>query len=207
MTCVMSSMSRPRAATSVATSVSTRPAPKRAERLLALRLGLVAVHRQRLEVMRPEPLDQAVGTALSADEHERQAPLLVAQLPDQRVQLRLGLTRTKRCCTSPRRSAGWTCSRLRASACRRSRPAHLAVERGREEQRLALARQLGERCGRRAGGSPCRASGPPRRGSAPAPAERDHRAPVEEVLEAARGGDQHVGAAAGLIWGSMPAPP
>ena len=65
----------PRAATSVATSVSTLPDSKRRERPLALRLRLVAVHRGGADVVLAEPLDEPVGAALGAHEDERAAAL------------------------------------------------------------------------------------------------------------------------------------
>ena len=51
MTWEMPSTSMPRAATSVATSVSTLPRLEPGECLLALALGLVAVHRDGLDAL------------------------------------------------------------------------------------------------------------------------------------------------------------
>src|SRR5450755_1101122 len=54
------------------------------QRLLALALGLVAVHRQRVDSMSGEPLDEPLGPALSAHEHERQLTV-ATQLVNQRL--------------------------------------------------------------------------------------------------------------------------
>ena len=81
ITWVMSSTSMPRAATSVATRVSTSPRLEAGERPFALALALVAVHRDRLELVVAQPFDQPVGAALGADEDECAAALGVAQLP------------------------------------------------------------------------------------------------------------------------------
>ena len=79
----------PRAATSVATSVSMSPRVEAAERLLALGLRPVAVDRQRVHAVAREALDEPVGSALGAHEHERAPALAGGQLVDQRVELRL----------------------------------------------------------------------------------------------------------------------
>ena len=79
--------------------------------------------------------------------------------------------------------------------------AGLAVERGREEQRLALARALGDDAGRRPGGSPCRACGRPRRARACWTWSSVKARRCEQVLEPAGGGDEDVRAlrVAGLL--------
>jgi hypothetical protein len=79
----MSRTSMPRAATSVATSVSTRPDSKRAS---ACSLRLVAVHGDRVDAGAAEPLDQPVGAALGADEDEREVAVVAERL-DERVEL------------------------------------------------------------------------------------------------------------------------
>ena len=58
------------------------------EGLLALRLGLVAVHRDGVDALGTEPLDQAVRASLRANEDQGEAAL-VAQLRDQGVELAL----------------------------------------------------------------------------------------------------------------------
>ncbi len=87
MTCEMPLTSMPRAATSVATSVSTSNALELRERALALALGLVAVHRDRGDAGVGELLDELVGAMLGAHEHERQVAL-GTQVLEQRVDAR-----------------------------------------------------------------------------------------------------------------------
>jgi hypothetical protein len=53
------------------------------ERLLALALGLVAVHRGGLDTVPLQALDQPVGTVLGPHEHEREVAV-VAELGHQR---------------------------------------------------------------------------------------------------------------------------
>ena len=60
-----------------------RAALKASQRDLALALGLVAVHRHRADASGVQALDQAVGAALGAHEHERQVPFGL-QLGDER---------------------------------------------------------------------------------------------------------------------------
>ena len=55
---------------------------KAAQGRFALALGLVAVHGHRVDAVCGEALDQAVGAALGADEHER-AVTLVLELGEQ----------------------------------------------------------------------------------------------------------------------------
>ena len=85
----MSSTSSPRAATSVATSVRTLPDVEARERPLALHLRLVAVDRDRVDVVAAELLDEPVGARLRPDEHEREAPVARKQV-DERLHLVLG---------------------------------------------------------------------------------------------------------------------
>ena len=59
------------------------------ERLLALGLRLVAVHRDGVHVLRAELLDEPVGAALGAHEDEREPALRVAQLVHERGDLGL----------------------------------------------------------------------------------------------------------------------
>ena len=79
----------PRAATSVATSVSTLPELERGQRALALVLGLVAVHRDGAHALAAEALDEPVGAALGAHEHERE--LARRELLDERVEPRVAV--------------------------------------------------------------------------------------------------------------------
>jgi hypothetical protein len=113
------------------------------QRALARRLGEVAVHRLGLDALRSEPLHQPVDAPLGSNEHERQ-PLLLAggKQVDERVDLvrlldgdeavidlldRLAVARD----LVPGRVVGIG-GRETAGG---------AVERGREEHRLALARE------------------------------------------------------------------
>jgi hypothetical protein len=57
------------------------------KRLLALGLGLVAVHRDGGEVLGPQALHEPVGSALGAHEDERAATTLVAKLAHERAEL------------------------------------------------------------------------------------------------------------------------
>ena len=59
------------------------------ERLLALRLALVAVDRDRVDVVAAQLLDEAVGAGLRAHEDEREPALVVVQQLDQRRHLGL----------------------------------------------------------------------------------------------------------------------
>src|SRR6476661_10509632 len=110
------------------------------QRLLALVLALVAVHRDGGHVVAAQALDQAVGAALGAHEDERPATLGRAQLLHEPVHLglvgdadeavlhlALGLLGVQRLV------------RERAVGVAIGQPADLPVERGREQQRLALA--------------------------------------------------------------------
>ena len=62
------------------------------ERLLALRLRLVAVDRDRVDVVAAELLDEPIGAGLRAHEDERE-PAVVGQQVDQRLHLVLGRDR------------------------------------------------------------------------------------------------------------------
>ena len=81
------------------------------ERALTLALGLVAVHRDSRHPARSQPLDEPVGAALGAHEHERQPALgaASARTPAARPCPR-GRPCRKRCSTSPLRSAECACS-------------------------------------------------------------------------------------------------
>src|SRR6185295_16967583 len=57
------------------------------ERLLALGLRLVAVHRESVQPVLAEPLDQPVGPSLGAHEDERSPSFRVAKLIDERIHL------------------------------------------------------------------------------------------------------------------------
>ena len=139
----MSATSMPRAATSVATSVSQIAALEAGERLLALALGLVAVHGKGLDALLTELLDEPVGAALGPDEDERATAVALLQLGEQRVELgALGVDRgeavlDRRDVLGLRRMDVL----LRVVGVLTGDLAGLAVEGGREEQRLALARQ------------------------------------------------------------------
>ena len=139
------------------------------ERALALALRLVAVHRDGVDAVRAEPLDEPVGAALGAHEDEREVALGVAARPTSASTLRSCVDASR---SGARRSAGGVdrsgaCSwRARVGRVGRGDAADLALERRREEQRLAVGGQSARRCGRPPGGSPCRASGRPRRGRA-----------------------------------------
>ena len=86
----MSSTSRPRAATSVATSVCTLPASKCSSALLALRLALVAVDRDRVDLVAAQLLDETVGAGLRAHEDERETRSSCLQQLDERLDLVVG---------------------------------------------------------------------------------------------------------------------
>ena len=55
------------------------------ERALALRLALVAVDRDRVDVVAAQLLDEPVGAGLRADEDEREPALVVVQQLDERL--------------------------------------------------------------------------------------------------------------------------
>ena len=165
------------------------------QRPLALALALVAVHRDRLDIAPAQALDEPVGAALGADEDERAAGVLRAQLREQVVELgalRLDLDEVVGDVRLGALGVSWVWER--ASSCRRRRA-------GRPRPR-AWPRRRGSggrpgslrRCDRRPGGSPCRASDRPRRGRGSGRVERDGSA-SDQVLEPAGRGDEDVGAA------------
>ena len=143
------------------------PGLERGERLLALALRLVAVHRDGVDAPAREPADEAVGAALGAHEDERPLAVLGLELVDQRVEPVVALDRQEavldvRDALLRRR----VLVALGVAGVGAGDLAGLAVERGREEQGLALGAGTGRRCGRRRAGSPCRACGRPRRARA-----------------------------------------
>jgi hypothetical protein len=91
------------------------PVVKPAERLLALGLGLVAVHPGGLDVSRLQALDEPVGAAPRAHEHERAARALAVEQRPSRSGLASCETATKRCSMSRLRSGGTPCSWTPAS--------------------------------------------------------------------------------------------
>ena len=183
----------PRAATSVATSVSTCAGLETGQGALALALGLVAVHGHGVEAPSAEPLDQPVGAALGADEDEGEVTLLT-ELGDQRLDPLavngheavldlLGGTPGGRAVLVQGRIVG----------VRPGDPPGLAVQRGREEQGLALGR---------AGGDDPVHGGAEAHVEHPVGLVEDERVDVAQVegtarqlvLEPSRGGDDDVAA-------------
>ena len=110
------------------------------ERLLALALGLVAVDRGRLDAMRVKALDEAIGAALGSHEHEGELAL-AGELLDERLHTLLVAYGEE-----PVLDRVLVAARLavlvgdRAPRVARRQAAGDAVERGGEEQRLAVAR-------------------------------------------------------------------
>ena len=181
-TCVMSAMSMPRAATSVATSARDAAGRELAERALARRLRLRAVHDGGADAGARQLLDQAIGAVPRADEHQRAA---VARSTSSSTRVSTGLARR------PGRTGARPARRLdalllamaaRRRASRRSRALAGAVERRREEHGLAVGRACAPRGARPAAGSPCRACDRPRRARAAARA-RGGRRRAREVVE------------------------
>ena len=80
----MSSTSSPRAATSVATSVLHLAGVEACECALALGLTLVAVNRNRVDVVAVQLLDEPVGACLRPHEHEHEPALLIQQIDERR---------------------------------------------------------------------------------------------------------------------------
>ena len=188
----MSSTSSPRAATSVATSVRTLPGVEARERPLALRLRLVAVDRDRVDVVAAELLDEPVGAGLRAHEDERE-PVVVGQQLDERLHLVVGGDRDEvvvdlagaqllgQLAFEARREAGVAAGEL----------ADLAVERGREEHRLALGGQpatMRSTCGLKPMSSIRSASSR----TSTETASSEMQPAVDEILEAARRRDEDV---------------
>ena len=110
----------------------------------ALVLVLVAVHRQARDLVAAELLHQPVGAALGADEDQGAAALGVAELADQGVHLALvasGGRSGARSRRASRPSGLWTW-RAGVLGVGLGELAGRALERRREEQRLALLRHL-----------------------------------------------------------------
>ena len=134
----MASMSRPRAATSVATSVSAWPRAKRSSERVALRLRHVAVQRRDADAAVLEARGQAARAALGAHEHERELAL-VAEHVDEAVELLLVPRRQEAVLDGADLGLGRVVLDAHGVArVLRREAVDLAVERGREEQRLAL---------------------------------------------------------------------
>ena len=97
-------MSRPRAATSVATSTSTSPRLERLERLQPLVLRLVAVQRVGAQAVALERARQPGAAELGVDEHQRlRDRALLQQLAARRAACR----RRRRCRSAARRWSRW----------------------------------------------------------------------------------------------------
>ncbi len=118
ITCVIPATSMPRAATSVATSVSTTPASKLASARSRWPWDLSPCIATARTLLARQAFDQPVGAALGAHEHERQPALGLAQLGHQSCDLALvgdrheavldvtlALARSARA----RDGAGWSC--------------------------------------------------------------------------------------------------
>ena len=143
ITCVTSSRSRPRAATSVAISVVTLPVSKRSSARCALALRLVAVHRDRagrpvassLRASRSAPRFVRTKTSArprSASSSSTSFSTFVSAVTETKWwSISPGVVLARQLGLDPRR-------RLRVGA---GELADLAVERRREEHRLALARE------------------------------------------------------------------
>ena len=135
-------MSMPRAATSVATRMSTRPGLEVVERLHPLVLALVAVDRGGPQAVLAQLLGQAVRAVLRPGEHER---LLHASEGDElahEVALALAVDRDHELVDELRRRvAGRDLDKRRVVQDAVRELAHVVVERRREQQVLALLRQ------------------------------------------------------------------
>ena len=165
ITCEIPLTSIPRAATSVATSMSTAPDSKRASACSRWRCDLLPCIATASTPWRAQALDQPVGAVLGANEHERQLAVAL-QLADERFDAVLMCDLDEPVldiarCAPGRRAVLVDDGIVGVSP---GEPAGLAVERGREEQRLAVAAGRRRRSGRPPVESPCRASGRPRRG-------------------------------------------
>ena len=139
ITWVMPSTSMPRAATSVATSVSTPPRLEARQRALALAPGTCRrASRRRRRRGRARRLTSRSAPRLVRTKTSVQPALAPAAPRRARRAWPRARTGTKRCSTSPRAALGGACSWRRGVArVARGDAADLAVERGREEQRLA----------------------------------------------------------------------
>ncbi|HYB22779.1 MAG TPA: hypothetical protein VED41_03210 [Solirubrobacteraceae bacterium] len=177
------------------------------ERLLALALRFVAVHRHRRDAVGCEPFDEPVGAALGADEHEREVavateladerldPVLVSDLHEPVLDLRV---------RAP--LPGAVLMGRRVVRVPFGESSGLAVEGGREEQRLSLLRAGGDDpVDRRAKAHVEHPIGLIE-DQHPDPVQSE-RAAREEVLEPAWGRDQHVrcGGVLGLLDQAGPA--
>src|SRR4051812_21973623 len=115
------------------------------EGALALALALVAVHRRGGDVARLQALHETVSAALGADEHERAPDVVAAELLDQVVDLGLVVDADEAMLHVVLALLGRTVLvTARIGRVDVSHAANLAIERCREEQRLALARGLGD---------------------------------------------------------------
>ena len=169
------------------------------QRLLALALALVAVHCDRLDALAAEPLDEAVGAALGADEDERAAGAVLGQVLHQVGELGpLGVDRDE-AVLDLRLGVGRLGVRVRAGAVGvgGGDTARRPLEGGREEERLAVGRGAVDEPVD--GGPEAHVEHPvglveDEHADAP---ERDRPA-ADQVLEPPGGGDEDVGAAGGL---------
>ena len=187
----MSSRSSPRAATSVATSVETLPLSNCGERALARVLRHVAVHRDRPDVLPAELLHELVGSALRPHEDERE-PVRRADVLDERLDLAV-LRSPRRRSARSHWAAGWHARPRSGPGCWCKRvPARRQGRRAwRKRTSSGGCAAAGARCGRPEAGSPCRASGRPRRGRTCERA-RDRRAGGSPGLEPSGRGHEDV---------------
>ena len=147
MTWVIPSTSIPRAATSVATSASTSPRSKRARARSRWPWLLSPCIATASHLVFAQALDQPVGAALGADEDERAAALLAAQLLDQVVELGALRVDVEEAVLDvglrPPRWPPWVWRRGVAGV-GGGDLAGRALQGRREEERLALVRGLGD---------------------------------------------------------------
>ena len=115
------------------------------KRTLALSLRLVAVHGDRVHGLRAQALDQPVGAALGPHEHQRPAATVTAELADELVELVLVADRDEAVVDLGASLSRWGVLVLAsvAGVGARNTPG-LALERRREEEGLALGRDLGD---------------------------------------------------------------
>ena len=126
------------------------PESKRCERRLALRLALVAVNRDRVDVVAAQLLDEPVGAGLRAHEDEREPAFVLLQQVDERRDLVVRRDRDEAVVDVAGAAIG---RQLALEAGREVRVAarqlaDLAVERRREEHRLAVVATAAGRAGR-----------------------------------------------------------
>ena len=202
----MSSRSRPRAATSVAMSSSTCP-PRTAQRALALASGSC----RRAWRPRSRPRSSA-----ASQPGRRRASCARTPAPA-RAPPRAGARSACRPCrgrvpgrtggrSRPRRLVADAASNRAGPSCNGGELADLAVERGREEHRLALLgsrRTIRSTCGWKPMSSIRSASS---RTSDPDAVERDEPA-LDQVLQAARRRHEDVGVAGALACAGIAMPP